>query len=166
MVSTEWKINKSAKFCVLCHKEFSNGEEHYSSITKEDKDFVRKDTCKNCWGKDNLEPFSYWLTKAEQKPKENLDAIVDFFNKLLLSSESDRKIENLKFILTLVLVRRKRLKLLQKVRQDNINYLDVEKIWDGQIARIKDLELNEQDLGELKLELEKLFDVNPALPLL
>lgn len=158
---SEWIIEKVKKVCTNCSEGFEPGSELYSGIIKFESKFTRKDYCLTCWESKKDELFSYWKTYMPQKggrSRENVNALVDFFKNLLLESGEDIQKEKVKYLLAIILIRRRRLKLLKNLRRENLDYMLLEKSWDGETIELKDPLISEDELDSLKVELEQLFD--------
>jgi hypothetical protein len=160
MMQDRWRIGKPQKSCISCGRKFFHGEEHYSGIEKKGDDFVRMDYCKNCWKTHQRDFFSFWKRIALHQPKEDLEAAVAFFEKLFKIENLEEKVEKLRYLLGLVLLRRKRLKVVGKIAEEGQNFLEVEKLWNGMHLKLKEVSINQDELSALALELERLFEIS------
>jgi len=158
----EWNVQKPQKTCFICTKEFIAGDTLYSGIADAGSNFIRKDYCTICWGKSSKDDlFSYWksvIPQKEEKRKENIDAVIDFFKELISNPEWDENRAKIKYILSLILLRRKRLKLIKTFTKADFDVMVFEKSWDGDTVDVRDPKINEQELDTLKIQLEQLFD--------
>lgn len=111
----DWEIAKSQLKCQQCERPFAEQEEFFSALYEEDNRFVRKDYCTACWEKiDSATAYSFWKTRCIPKPekvKKFVDdsVILDFFIRLQESAEPAKK--NFRYVLALLLMRKKLLKL-------------------------------------------------------
>lgn len=125
----EWKINKGSNGCVMCGKEFSEEEEYFSALFDEANAFLRKDFCASCWDKDKESgPFSFWKTKVPKKDKPpqkfaNVEVFLDIFAKL--EGNNDPRQKNLRYVLSLYLIRKKIFKLDSWQKKDGAEIITV-----------------------------------------
>ena len=120
----EFKIESSARQCVECRRVFAVGEEYYSAVaeTEEEGRLARQDFCHACWKPDAEGYYSFWKTSVpEPEPKEahgprliDLGRLMQLFERLAAAEEP----ENVRFryVLALVLMRKRRLRLLSTRR--------------------------------------------------
>lgn len=108
----EWEISKLAPHCAACARAFAEDEELFSALYDERTEFVRRDFCPACWEKVEGEGvFSFWRTrvimKKEAPPKRfvNDEALLTFFARL--EGEGDPLKVNFRFVLALLLIRKK-----------------------------------------------------------
>jgi hypothetical protein len=164
-MSEEWKIEKRKPGCSGCSKSFGSEESHYSGIVEAEGRFVRRDFCLKCW-ETKPELFSHWLTlapKREQRTLEDINAMQDFFKKLITMPVEDPTREKIVYLTALLLMRKKRLKAAgpSKIR-DGKARLPIEKSWDGEIIEIIDPPIADAELEQLKADMEALFSADPS----
>jgi hypothetical protein len=117
----DWEIAKSGRQCAACERAFAEGEDLFSGLYDENTAFVRRDYCGPCWQSvtpDKL--YSFWRTRVpprDEPPKRFVDddVLLNFFYRL--EGESDELKVNFRYVLALLLVRKKLLKLTT-VRRD------------------------------------------------
>ncbi len=172
----EWKIEKRKPGCAGCQKSFGSEETHYSGIVEADGRFARRDYCLKCW--ESMKPgalpreggtetarveglFSHWLTlapKKDQRTLEDINAMQDFFKKLIAIPTEDPTREKVIYLTALLLMRKKRLKMAGPSKpRDGKNRLPLEKPWDGETVEIVDPPIADAELEQLKASMEMLF---------
>ncbi|MCR4316046.1 MAG: hypothetical protein NUW37_06805 [Planctomycetes bacterium] len=114
-MARDYNIQKGKLACCVTHREFANGEAYYSVIRPvDDENFVREDYSVEEFKKlDKDKLFSYWKSRrviesSPGKPKFDLARTEMFLDSLLKSEIQDH---SLLFVLSLVLMRKKRLKV-------------------------------------------------------
>jgi hypothetical protein len=163
----EWKIEKRKPGCAGCSKSFGSEESHYSGIVEVEGRFARREYCLTCWeGKPEL--FSFWLTlsaKKEQRTLEDINAMQDFFKKLIAEPTEDPTREKITYLAALLLMRKKRVKLAGPSKpRDGRNRLPLEKSWDGETVEIVEPAIADAELEQLKSDMEMLFS-GDAVPI-
>lgn len=153
----DWKIERRKPHCGACNRDFDSEEIHYSGILETPEGFARRDYCLACWDGRRDELFSYWKTQSpirEERKLENVQAMADFFTRLVSEPLEDPTRRKVAYLVSLLLMRRRRIKLISSSR----GWLDLEKAWDGETVRIPDPVIAEGELDSLKGEMENLFN--------
>ena len=119
----EWdRISRLQRTCVECSKVLDPGDALFSALYLEENLFVRRDRCPECW-----EPqkgggeFSFWRTVVPEpedpaRKKRRIDAMLDpqvLFDVFReMTDDPDPRKRRFRFVLALMLVRRKKLKFV------------------------------------------------------
>lgn len=181
--SEDWKIEKRGKSCHACARAFDSEEVHYSGIaevrpagpdpapggnapakpaprTEEEPaavGFERRDYCVPCWEK-KPELFSFWKTrmpKLEEKRLEDINAMVEFFRRLIEGPLEDPFRAKIAYLTALLLARKRRVRLVGSAG----GRLKIEKTWDGEAAAIPEPVITDDELAELRTRMEELFEI-------
>jgi hypothetical protein len=153
----EWKISKRGRSCSVCQREFRSEEALYSGIAELEGRFERRDVCVPCWGQ-KPELFSFWKTrmpKREVKRLEDINAMQEFFKKLLEKPSEDPSRQKITYLTALLLARKRRIRLAGS----KDGRLRIEKTWDGEATEIADPLIADSELEALKQLMEQLFVV-------
>lgn len=172
----EWNFSKSARKCAGCEQPFPTGEFFFSAIfspapdetkgrTKDVENFIRRDYCEPCWGKKPEGIFSFWKTRLTPKtpPKTPREVLVEFFDNLLNPTATSLNIDDairtkVSYLFSLVLLRRKIVKIKENITKDNQPYLVLERIPDGKIYEVPELSISEDELVTLREQFSGLFE--------
>lgn len=157
MQAEEWKIDRRSRSCSACARAFASEEELYSGIAEVESRFERRDLCLACW---NAKPelFSFWKTRMPKRQERKLEdpaAMVEFFKKLIEKPSEDPARRKITFLTALLLARKRRVKFLGSRN----GVLRLEKTWDGETIEIADPPIGDADLEALKIQMERLFEV-------
>ncbi|MBI2932084.1 MAG: hypothetical protein HYY16_10580 [Planctomycetes bacterium] len=158
----DWKIERRKSGCTVCGRPFDSEERHLSAIFEADGRFQRRDQCLCCWEKRAEEPFSFWYTvapKREQRRLEDVAAMVEFFKKLTAQPPQEETRSKVAYLTALLLMRKRRLKAVGSKTRESRAWLVLEKAWDGETVEIVDPPIADPELETLKLEMERLFDL-------
>jgi hypothetical protein len=153
----EWKISKRSRSCSVCQREFGSEEWLYSGIAEVEGRFERRDVCVACWDR-KPELFSFWKTRMprrEVKRLEDINAMQEFFKKLLEKPSDDASRQKVTYLTALLLARKRRLRL----SGSKDGRLRIEKSWDGESTEIADPMIADTELETLKQQMEQLFVV-------
>lgn len=109
----EWEIDKPLGQCSGTGKKFEYGEEYFGALVKTDQGLQRQDFSVDYWNKEKPDVFCYWKTKfphPDQKKHVFVDneMLMAFFERLAKETEQEKI--NFRFVLALVLMRKRRLK--------------------------------------------------------
>jgi len=109
----EWVIDKPLGQCCATGRQIEPGEEYYAALVQTEQGFARRDFCAEYWAQHKPEVFCYWKSKLPAPDqKKHLfiddDMLMAFFERL--AGETEQEKVNFRFVLALVLMRRRRLK--------------------------------------------------------
>jgi hypothetical protein len=109
----DWEIDKSLGQCCATGRAIQPGEEYYATLVQTEQGFARRDFCVDYWLEHKPTVFCYWKTKLPSPDqKKHLfiddDMLMAFFERL--GAETEQEKVNFRFVLALVLMRRRRLK--------------------------------------------------------
>jgi len=120
----EWKLDASSRRCQACSRAFAVGDEYYSAVveTTEENRLARQEFCPACWKPDGGAYFSFW--KARVPPPEeherrgprlvDLGRLMQLFEHL--ADSTDEPAQRFRYVLALVLMRKRRLKIVESRR--------------------------------------------------
>jgi hypothetical protein len=109
----EWEIDKPLGQCWGSGKKIECGEEYYGALVETGEALQRRDFCADYWENEKPEAFCYWKSKLPD-PAEKKQIFVDdemlmaFFERL--AEETEQEKVNFRFVLALILMRKRRLK--------------------------------------------------------
>lgn len=162
-----WHIARGARACAGTGAEIPPEVPYYSALLENDDGFERKDFCAEAWpGVEKDGFFSYWKNKGyaprgSARQPVDYDRILDFFDALAGSGSPDRQL--FRYVLALVLVRRRRLRLDDMSRTDQGDRLVVYDRRDGgKTLEIISPEATKEDLEHAQEKLNQLFDADFA----
>jgi hypothetical protein len=118
---TEYQIQPNTKRCAASGRELQPGEKFYSVLLDEGGKFVRQDFAGEAWHGPPANAFSFWAGRvptAERGRKLRIDddLLLDCFQRLDGQTEPGQV--NFRYVVALLLMRRKRLKF-EEARVEN-----------------------------------------------
>jgi hypothetical protein len=152
MLTPEWNIQARAGQCAVSGRPFARGERVYSALYWRDGQYVRVDLNADSWQarNENIGPVSAWQTEFVPPPPPAPEALKkDDAESLLrrLIAENAPTLRNARYILALMLERKKVLRQIERQRQEGLSVLVYEHLPSGDVWLIEDPGLK---LGELK----------------
>ena len=147
---SEWDIKGPLEQCCGTGRKIGGGEEYYAALVETAEGFERRDFCKEFWEQNRPEVYCYWKTKlarAGQKRQVFIDddMLMAFFERLATETEAERV--NFRFVLALVLMRKRRL------RYDSTRTEKDKEVWRLRVAGEKrTVEVVNPKLSEAQIE--------------
>ena len=121
-----WKIERRKPACAepSCERPFEDGDRHISCLLLREGEFLREDLCLTCWrakhgdeepdqqaeGGDEL---FWWRTRHEEQKKRTVQLDLASLEQLFVQLEGreERKVRELRYVLCLLLMRKRRVKV-------------------------------------------------------
>jgi hypothetical protein len=120
----DYKIDASPHKCQKCGHVFAVGEEYFSAVieTQEEDRLARQNFCAACWGGEPVAYFSFWKTHVPEPAAANdhgprlvdMGRLLQLFEHL--ADAPDPQALRFRYVLALVLMRKRRLKVLETRR--------------------------------------------------
>ena len=109
----EWEINKPLGQCCGTGRKIDYGEEYFGALVETGEGLQRRDFCADYWESEKPDVFCYWrsrLPHPDQKKQIFVDdeMLMAFFERL--ENETEQEKANFRFVLALILMRKRRLK--------------------------------------------------------
>ncbi len=159
---TEWEIARSQRRCAGCETGFEELEVYHSALYERPDGFDRRDFCRRCWQGATDEMFSFWKTQVparEAKPKRFVDdeVLVDFFEKLTGATEEVKV--NFRYMLALVLMRKKLLKFEGTRRDGTVEVLKVKLRGRDEVLEVLNPDLDQEKMEQVTEEIGRILNV-------
>lgn len=109
----DWEIKKTLGQCFGTGQEFAVGQEYFSALVQTEQGLERRDYSIEYWNDAKPAVYCFWKSKmANPELKKKLfvddDMLMAFFERL--ATETDPEKVNFRFVLNLVLMRKRKLK--------------------------------------------------------
>jgi hypothetical protein len=110
---TDYQIQPNTRRCAATGKELQPGSKFYTVLLDQGGKFVRQDYSGEAWQGPPEGAFSFWAGRvpppeAGRRPRINDELLLDCFNRLQGETEPGRV--SFRYVIALLLMRRKRLK--------------------------------------------------------
>lgn len=120
-MAQQWKIESLTGRCASTGREFAEGEEFYTVLLEEGESFRRVDYSLDAWQGPPEGAFSHFRTRVPVKEKRKRllvddELLVHFFLRLADQSEPHRL--QFRFVLALILLRKRLLRYDETIRED------------------------------------------------
>jgi hypothetical protein len=125
---TDYQIQPNARRCSASGRELRPGERYFSVLTEEAGKFVRRDYAADAWQGPPPDAFSFWAgtiaaPDARRRPPIDDELLLDCFGRLEGQEEPGRV--NFRYVVGLLLMRRRRLRLEETAREGGAEVLYV-----------------------------------------
>ena len=114
----DWKIARRRDCCSLCGAVFAEKSRHVSTLCFRDAVLEREDLCPSCWERrERGQELFFWFTR-QRRDRRGLALDLPTLEQLFLRLEGDERerVLELRYVISLLLLRKKRLKLVRIVR--------------------------------------------------
>jgi hypothetical protein len=159
----EWTINKPLGQCHGTGVKIEPGQEYFGALVKTEEGLQRRDFCADYWESEKPDVFCYWKTKLphpDQKKQLFVDdqMLMAFFERL--EKETDPEKVNFRFVLALVLMRKRMLKYEDTVIDDGREIWRLRIVGDKQVAQVVNPHLDEEQVEQLSSQIGEILQTD------
>ena len=160
----EWEIQKTVGQCSGTGEKFEIGQEYYSALVLSENGFERLDFSLGYWQENKPQVYCFWKTKMlspDQKKKKLFiddDMLMAFFDRLEQETE-DEKI-NFRFVLTLILMRKRKLKYESSKNDGDREVWKMKVTGQDRQVEVINPELTEDQIAELSEQMGEILQVD------
>jgi hypothetical protein len=161
-MAAEWEIKGRADTCAATGRPFTEGENFYTLLVRDQDGFRREDLSEEAWQarNENIQPFSFWRSKFEPPPPPEPEALPKETAEDLLRSymqEQTGEHANARYILGLMLERKRQLKQIDAKETTEGRTLIYEHVKTGEVFVIPDPQLRLDQLEHVQNEVAALL---------
>lgn len=158
---TDWKISKQELVCRSCERVFEEGEAHVSALCVNGEELAREDHCLACWKKRAAaRDLFWWRTRHSAEKKRGIALNLEALEALFVRLEGRREVAlaELRYVLCLVLMRKRRLKIERVERDDTGEALIVSRPRIKDLLRVAVYDFSPEKIDELRSRLQEVFE--------
>ena len=158
----QWKIRRRQGECSACEHVFTDGERHASLLRVDGDDLQRGDLCDACWAEHETggDDLIWWFTHHQENKKRTLALDLATMERLFMEL-ADRDTEQLKevrYLLCLLLMRKKRVKLERILRDENGESFIVHRPKSEDRYTVEVFDFTPERMAEVRAHLQAIFD--------
>ncbi|CAN5569969.1 hypothetical protein BH11PLA2_BH11PLA2_36200 [soil metagenome] len=151
----DFEVAAPSRQCAVSGRELKPGERITSVLTDENGTFVRRDYAVEAWPGPPEQAVAYWSgvvpdSGKPRKPVYNDDLLLDLFRHLAESDDPQRV--NFRYVVALLLMRRKRLKFEDVKRTDGPDVLILRDAKAGTRHEVQDPRLSDDAVAAVQDE--------------
>jgi hypothetical protein len=157
---TDYQIQANTRRCAATGRELRPGERIYTVLLDEAGKFVRQDFSNEAWQGPPANAFSFWAGRVpEQDDQRRLpiddDLLFDCFRRLEGETGTDRV--NFRYVVALLLMRRKRLKFEETRVEQGQELLCLRCRRSGDLHRVVNPGLSDEQMAQVQEEVFKVL---------
>jgi hypothetical protein len=165
-MQNDWSIQSRSEKCAVTGREFREGEHFYTLLYRDRHGFRREDLSEEAWaqrrasGDKERQPFSFWRSKFEPPPPPAPEPLAKETAEDLLRrymQENDMQHANARYILALMLERKRLLKQIDAQQTSEGRTLIYEHTKTGEIFVIPDPQLRLDQIEQVQMEVAALL---------
>jgi hypothetical protein len=151
----DYQIEASTRRCAITGRELRPGEKYYSVLLEEGGKFVRQDYGYEAWQGPPAGTFSFWLGRLpaedeNRRARIDDDMLLDCFQRL--EGQTDPGRVNFRYIVALLLMRRRRLKFEEARTERGSEVLCLRCVRTRVQYRVIDPQLTEEECAAVQEE--------------
>ena len=155
----EYQIQPNSRRCAVTNRELKPGERYFAALVEENRQFVRKDFSNEAWQGPPLGAFSFWMGRVavgteKVKPRFDDDLLEECFGRL--EGQPDPKRINFRYVLALLLLRRRRFRYETSVMRDGKEVMALRCLRTNAKHEVTNPRLNEDEMAEAQ---DEVFEV-------
>ena len=157
-MANDWEIKGRGEKCSVTERLFQEGEYFYTLLFQDKQGFHRQDWSEEAWSQrnDNIRPFSFWKSKFDPPPPPapeplGRDSAEDLLRRFMQEDAPEHA--NARYILSLMLERKRILKQLEVRENENGRTLIYQQVKTGEVFLIPDPKLRLDQLESVQNEI-------------
>lgn len=164
----QWKLQRRQVLCSACEHEFEDGERHISTlISGADEGLGRTDLCDRCWRgskakevQEDPDVLFWWFTRHAVKQRQSVQLDMASLERLFVELEGreEHKVRELRYVLCLLLMRKRRVKLERVLREGGTETFLVRRPKLDARYRVHVFDFDVERVAEIRAELQAIFD--------
>jgi hypothetical protein len=159
----EWQINKSSEECFGTGNKINPGDEFFAALVESEEGLIRRDFSVDYWESEQPEVYCFWKSKLpepDQKKQMFIDdeMLMAFFARL--AEEKDQEKLNFRFVLTLILMRKRKLKYDSSKNEDGKEVWKLKIMGSDDYAEVINPHLDESQIEELSSQVGTILQVD------
>jgi hypothetical protein len=157
---TEYQIQPNTRRCATTGRELRPGEKYFSALIEEGDHFLRRDYSADAWQGPPQGAFGFWGGKVPtdgqaHKPRFDDDLLADCF--LRLEGQTDPGRVNFRYVVALLLMRRKRFKFEQSAIRGETETIGLRCVRTGERYEVVNPRLNPEEMAQVQEEVFKVL---------
>lgn len=156
----DWKLGRRQPACHRCERTFLEEEPHFSMLMVEDV-ISRLDLCRACWSDEDATAAAvWWRTHRRSVERKGLRLDMESIEALFsaLAEREEKRFAELRYLLCLILLRKKRLKVDKVLQNSEGEFLLVRKPRTTTSSPVLVFDFEEERQAQLRDQLKQLFD--------
>lgn len=159
----DWEIKKTLGQCFGTQVEFQVGQEYFAALVETEEGFERRDYSVEYWDEHKPGTYCFWKTKMADPEKKkkifiNDEMLMSFFDRL--SEETAQEKINFRFVLTLILMQKRKLKYTSDVIKDGNEMWHMKVAGQNRSVTVINPNLTEDQIEDLSTHMGEILQVD------
>lgn len=159
----DWDIQKTLGQCYGSGVKLKLAQEYFAALVETDEGFERRDYSVDYWNNENPKTYCFWKTKmadSDRKKKLFIDdeMLMSFFERLAKETEEGKV--NFRFVLTLVLMRKRKLKYDSSKDVDGVEIWTMKVTGENRTLEVINPDLTEEKIEQLSVQMSQILQVD------
>ncbi|MBE0536327.1 MAG: hypothetical protein IH624_11715 [Phycisphaerae bacterium] len=159
----DWEIKKTLGQCCGTERPFEVGEEYFAALVETETGLERRDYSAAYWAEQRPQVYCFWKTRmpsAEQKKKLFVDdeMLMTFFERL--ADEVDPEKIKFRFVLMLILMRKRKLKYDAMKIDDGLETWTMRVTGENRSVEVVNPHLTEDQIEQLSSQMGQILQVD------
>jgi len=160
---SEWEVDKPLGQCCGTGRKIEYGEEYFGALVETDEGLQRRDFCADYWESEKPNVFCYWksrLPHPDQKKQIFVDdeMLTAFFERL--KNETGQEKVNFRFVLALILMRKRRLKYDATRVENGKEIWRLRIVGEKEIVEVVNPHLDEEQVEQLSSQIGQILQTD------
>ncbi len=160
---SEWEVDKPLGQCCGTGRKIEYGEEYFGALVEIDEGLQRRDFCADYWESEKPNVFCYWRSKLphpDQKKQIFVDdeMLMAFFERL--ENEAEQEKVNFRFVLALILMRKRRLKYDATRVENGKEIWRLRTVGEKEIVEVINPHLDEEQVEQLSSQIGQILQTD------
>jgi hypothetical protein len=159
----EWEIDKPLGQCCGTGEKIGYGEEYFAALVETEGGLARRDFCADYWLAEKPNVFCYWKTRLP-RPDEKKHKFIDdemlmaFFERLERETEQEKI--NFRFVLALILMRKRRLKYDSSKTEDDKEIWRLRITGEKEFVEVTNPKLDDEQIKQLTSQIGEILQTD------
>ena len=159
----DWEINRPLGQCSGSGRKIEAGEDYYGALVEGHQGLERRDFCDEYWEQEKPQVYCFWKTRlaAPDEKKELFisdDMLMAFFERL--ANETHPEKLSFRFVLALVLMRKRRLKYDSTKMDGNREIWCLRVTGEKDVVDVANPHLTEDQIEQLSSQIGQIFQAD------
>ncbi len=160
---SEWEVDKPLGQCYGTGRKIEYGEEYFGALVETGEGLQRRDFCADYWESEKPNVFCYWRSRLPH-PNQKKQIFVDdemlmaFFERL--ENETGQEKVNFRFVLALILMRKRRLKYDATRVENGKEIWRLRIVGEKEIVEVVNPHLDEEQVEQLSSQIGQILQTD------
>ena len=160
----DWEIKQTLGQCFETGAEFEVGQEYYAALVEGEEGLERRDYSVDYWESEKPEVFCFWRTRMPEQGQKKKKMFIDdemlmaFFERL--AEETAEEKVNFRFVLTLILMRKRKLKYDSSETADDVETWRLRVTGEDRYVQVVNPQLTEDKIEQLSSQMGEILQMD------